>query len=187
MCKKWFLVVCVVVMFGGCARVDVHTGGDNSVDLAALKSFGWLEVEPSSGDKVRVQNPNVDGWVKTSVERALQKKGYMVSTAAEPDFFLTWLGAVEEKVKQESIDHFYRNYGYGTIGKNMSGKKTDSKDIHEYEEGTLILDLLDPVSHRTFWHGTATGRLLKDMTEEQGQLYIDKLVRQILKGFPQSK
>jgi hypothetical protein len=186
MLNKFFFVVLVVAMFSGCARVDVQTGGDSSINIATLKNFGWLEVDSAAGDKVRVQNPNVDGWVKTSVEKALQKKGYVKYTVAKPDFLITWLGGVEKKVKQESIDHFYRNYGYGPVGKKMVGEEAGAKGAYEYEEGTLILDLLDPVSHKTIWHGTATGRLLKEMSKEQGELYVDKLVRQILKRFPES-
>jgi hypothetical protein len=186
MFNKLFFVILAVTMFSGCARVDVQTGGDSRINIATLKNFGWLEVDSAIGGKVRVQNPNVDGWVKTSVEKALQKKGYVKSTASEPDFLITWLGGVEHKVKQESIDHFYRNYGYGPVGKKVAGGETGSKGAYEYEEGTLILDLLDPVSHKTLWHATATGRLLKEMSQEQGELYVDKLVRQILKRFPES-
>ncbi len=45
--------------------------------------------------------------------------GYVKDDNGSPDFLITWFGAIEKKVKKESIDHFYSTYGYGSVASQM--------------------------------------------------------------------
>ncbi len=183
-----YLVICVVfsVVFAGCTSlVNVQTESGDSANLTGLKTYDWLQTNTPPAESVRVNNSEVVGLVRDAVEKSLQKKGYTRDEAGNPDFVVTWFGAIEAKVKKESIDHFYRTTGYGAVATQLAPKK-EGAVIMEYEEGTILIDVLNPKSHETIWRGSGTDRLLKEMNEAEAATYINRMVGQILKDFPRS-
>lgn len=183
-----YLAICVVfsVVFAGCTSlVKVQTEPGDSTNLTGLKTYDWLQTNTPPSENVRVHNPEVVALVRDAVEKNLQKKGYTRDEAGKPDFVVTWFGAIEAKVKKESIDHFYRTSGYGAVASQLSPKK-EGAVVMEYEEGTILIDVLNPKSHETIWRGSGTDRLLKKMNKDETATYLNRVVGQILKDFPQS-
>ncbi len=184
--KVFFCCVCAVLLLG-CGAVNVTTIGDTTVDFSGLTSFSWLQVDNPPGDNVRVNNPEVITIVRAAVEKRLLAMGYEKQEGEGADFFVTWFGAIEKKVKVQSIDHFYTSYGYGAVASSMPLESRKGGKSIEYEEGTIIIDALIPGSHKVSWRGIGIDRLLKGMDSVEAKLYIDRIVGQILKSFPSRK
>jgi hypothetical protein len=184
MLKNLLTTTVMLLMIAACSRVNVGTTEGDPQQLAGLKTYSWLE-EGGVEASPTIQNPRVEDWVMASVDKQLKRKGYSRVNAGSGDFVVTWIGAVEEKIKHESVSHFYRNYGYGAVFSGKAESKADAV-AYEYQEGTLILDFFDPVTKTTLLHRSATGRLLREMNDEQAQLYIDTLVDSLLRDLPGS-
>jgi len=181
------LLFCCCVLFVlvfGCAPVDVQTQFNESANFSNLRTYAWLQTDELPGDNVRVNNPAVVELVRGAVENSLRKKGYLKQDDGDVDFFVTWFGAIETKVKVESIEHFYGSYGYGTIAASMPVKAKEGERRREYEEGTIIIDVLDPKSHKPLWRGISTKRLLQGMNKKEADLYIKEVVNGIVAKFP---
>jgi hypothetical protein len=185
--KNVFLCGVFVVLLSACGSVHVTTEVDNAVDFSVLASYDWLQTDKSPGDDVRVNNPEIAALVRAAVEKRLLSMGYIKNENGEADFLITWFGAIEQKVKVQSIDHFYTSYGYGALVSSMPLKSKNGAKVRQYEEGTIIVDALIPGSHKVYWRGVGTDRLLKDMDKKDVKLYIDRIVGQILKDFPTRK
>jgi hypothetical protein len=177
----------MVLMISGCGGVDVQTETAKGADFTGFLSYGWLDVAAPDAGEVRANSPEVAAWVKASVDRQLLKKGYVKSTNGQPDFLLSWLGAVEKKVKVESINHLYSSYGYGSVAASMPLETMKGGVEREYEEGTIILDVLDPKTHKMLWRGSGTAKLLQGMKKDDAALYVDRLVKNICKAIPEAK
>jgi Domain of unknown function (DUF4136) len=185
--KYFILSAIVTLMLSACGSVNVQTETGIDADFAKLGSYGWFEKGDVSLAGVEVSNPDVEAWVKASVDKQLQSKGYKKATDAQPDFLVSWVGAIEKKVKVQSIEHFYSSYGYGPVAASMPLEAKKGNTVREYEEGTILLDVLDPVTHTMLWRGRGTDRLLQGMEKDDGPLYVNKLVKNILKTFPKVK
>lgn len=185
--KYFILSTLFMLMLSACGSVNVQTEVGTGVGLAKMGSFGWLEKRNVSLDGVEVNNPDVDKWVKASVEKQLQRKGYKKATNNQPDFLVSWIGAIEKKVKVDSIEHFYSSYGYGPVAAGMPLEVKKGDAIREYEEGTILLDVLDPATHTMLWRGRGTDRLLQGMEKDDAALYVNRVVKNILKTFPTVK
>ena len=181
----WIWSVCVMIL-SGCASVDVQIESNDSVNLPGFKTYAWLKTESGPGEDVRVNNPQVTSIVRDTVEACLKKKGYQKSGNESAEFLVTWFGALEKKVKTQSIEHFYSNYGYGAVAARMPSKAEEDERTKEYEEGTILIDALDPENHNIIWRGTGTARLLTGMSEVDKKLYIERVVGQILNSFPET-
>ena len=185
---KIFILSCIMMlMLSACAGVDVQTETAKDADFTGFASYSWLEVAGEEAGQVRANNPEVAAWVKASVDRQLLKKGYVKSSNGQPDFLLSWFGAVEKKVKVESINHLYSSYGYGAVVASMPLEARKGGVEREYEEGTLLLDVLDPKTHRMLWRGSGTAKLLQGMEKDDAALYVDRLVKNICKAIPEAK
>lgn len=182
---RYLLMCCFsILMLSGCASVEVSTELAEGVSFNGLKTYAWLESDTLPGENVRVNNPEVVQAVRAAVDKRLLKRGYAKDTSGSPDFQVTWFGAIEKKVKVESIDHFYSTYGYGAVVEQMPKKMQEGAKTREYEEGTIIIDFLNPMTHKRLLRGSGTDRLLKGMDKTDAVLYINRMVDQILRGVP---
>lgn len=184
-----FYLTLLVFLLNGCTNAVVTSVYDPNADISSFKSYGWLATAGGPGDNVRVDNPQVDSLVKAAVNKAMAKKGYSLVSDKEsrPDIFVTWLGAIESKVKQESINKFYSTYGYGAVAAMNPEASGPGGGKVEYEEGTILLDFLNAGSKEMIWRGSSTDKLRKGMNDKEAELYIERLVVQMLKNFPDSK
>jgi hypothetical protein len=184
---KRFMVWCLpLLIIAGCASQNVKISHDRAAGLSGLKTFTWLQTGAGPGEDVRVNNAAVIGFVEHAVEKNLEAKGYRKSAGQGADFVLTWFGAIETKVRTESIEKYYSSYGYGAVYRGLpveSGKAGAGK---EYEEGTIIIDVLDQENKMLLWRGTSSEKLRGKKDEEGAQRYIDQLVSRILRKFPEA-
>jgi hypothetical protein len=54
----------------------------------------------------------------------------------------------------------------------------------QYEEGSLILDFVDPQTKQLIWRGSAKAEVDDVKTPEKREALIDEAVQKILKNFP---
>ena len=177
-----FLVGFLVVWVAACSPVKVQTDVKSTVNLSDMKTFDWLDSTAAPGTDARVNNPELAHLVRTATEKNLLKKGFVKSASA--DFLVNWLGAIEDRVQTESIQHFYSSYGYGTLAAGNAEQGKETAAVRSYEEGVIIIDILDPQKHILLWRGKGTRRLMKGMSKAQVARYINLSADEILKNFP---
>jgi hypothetical protein len=149
-------LVSAVVLSLACASVRVTTDYDAAVDFAQLQTFAWLD--PPLREEARAEgaadadpfthNTLIDGRVRQEVETWLGAHGYRLAGAAEsPDALLRY-EVVSREVTRDSpvfVSGGYGRYGYGSaVGYSHSTT---------YQEGTLIIDVIDPATQRIAWRG----------------------------------
>jgi hypothetical protein len=180
-------LICFLVAWlaAACSPVKVQTDVNSAMDFSDMKTFDWLDTTEAPGSDVRINNPELAVLVRAAAEKNLQEKGF--NKDGKPDFLVNWLGAIKGKVKVESIQHFYSGYGYGTLSESAPGPSKEGSSVASYEEGTIVIDILDPQKHIILWRGTGTRRLTKGMTEAQVARYVNLSVDEILKSFPASR
>ena len=178
------LTLLVFVIAAGCAQLQTGSEMDKATDFAALHKFGWLHEVDKEAEDVRLNDPAVRQTVRTAIEQALEAKGYVLTDRQQADFLVTWFGAIEQKIKRENIDHFYAPYGYGTLYRNPVLNTESPQKIQEYEEGTIIIDAVDPESRRLIWRGSGSGRIQGDQPEQTALRNLNRSVTKILDPFP---
>lgn len=183
--RNFYYLFVLMIFLGGCSKVAVETDYNPAADLTSLKTYSWLKTDKGISD-LRVRDPRVEGWVRASVDEIMAEKGYTAvhDKSRSPDFIMSWFGVIESKVKEESIDHFYSSYGYGPVAAKMAERSNKGVRVREYEEGTILLDMLDPKTGSILWQGKSTDRLRKGMDDQEASLYVERLIKQMLKKFP---
>lgn len=178
------ITLIVLIFIAGCASLQTDSKQDLAADFSEFETFAWLDHKVLPGDDVRVRDERVRKTVRDTIEQTLIAKGYRQSGTNQADFVVSWFGAIEQKIKKENLDHLYSPYGYGTLLREPTLNPESSRAIAEYEEGTLIIDLLDPVDRRLLWRGTGVGQVVKERTPETALKNLARSVSRILDPIP---
>lgn len=178
------IAVLFLFLVAGCVSLQTDSKQDPAVELSDLETFAWFDSKSLPGDDVRVNNERVRKTVRDAIVQTLIAKGYRETDTDQADFVVSWFGAIEQKIRKEHLEHLYSPYGYGTLLRDPSLNTEPSRQIAEYEEGTLIIDLLDPVNHRLLWRGAGVGQVIKDRPPETALKNLSRSVSRILDPIP---
>jgi hypothetical protein len=74
----------------------------------------------------------------------------------------------------------------GTLNTSGWGYERTGGQIrhYDYQEGTLVVDLVDPKTHRSVWRGTATGAFKFSTDPREKQKMISDILHEMFAGFP---
>lgn len=163
----------LVASLAACSSVSTNHDYDMSYDFSKLRSYRWADI-PSRADA----DPLVVQRVGAAVESQLKAKGYVMAEGT-PDFLVaTYVG---RRTRIQVTDWGYR---YGPWGGWHGG---GGLDVYEYEEGTLVVDVVDHASRNLAWRGTAVGIVDPSATPQEKTEEINEAVAKIFEDFPPGK
>ena len=172
-------VLVTTAVMGACSSMKIHTDYDPSADLASLQSYAWLpDPRPPTGDP-RLDSSLLDARVRSAVDSQLAARGHSETFPYEADFLVAYHIALETKLDVDTIHH---GYGYGRG--RWYGGGTSSTRVREYEQGTLLLDFVDPKTRQLLWRGSASARIRPGNSPEESQKRTDEAVAAMLELFP---
>src|SRR5262245_16005684 len=174
-----WLAFASIAVFLACSGIHVTTDYDPNADFSNLRSYAWFD--ESSG--VQGDRPDVtsllDRRVRSAVDAELQRKGFSLVDKRAASVFVNYRLGVETKLDVNTINtgHGCGRYGrYGGLGTTTT--------VSEYQEGTLLIDLIDPASKQLVWRGTGQARIRQSSSPEERENRINEAVKEILADFP---
>ena len=172
-----FLLGIAVLVVSGCSSINTTYDYDSHTDFSKLQTFAWMPREANTGgnaQQAQMENSLFAKRLKNAVNNNLEAKGYSINTE-DPDFVIVYHTGVQDKVNVTNWGYTYGPY-WGPWG--------ESVDVHQYTEGTLILDFISYDTKNIVWRGTAQKALSGDVDPEKADANIQKAVDQLLIKFP---
>lgn len=162
-------------------RVKARKGP--GAEFGSWKTYYWLPRPEAPINSAFVDNPALEGWIRSQVEAELDAKGYVNGEKDNAQFGVAYSVAV----KSEEYLGAHPNAGFSHRYHQWKGSNTSagSLKMHEYKEGTLILDLVDLGRARIAWRGEGHGRG-QDVDRAVAEQIVRELVRRLLEHFPQN-
>jgi hypothetical protein len=185
--KNIFLggVLFLGAVLAGCATTSVSSDYDRSTDFSKLKTYAWANDQKLSGD-LRFDDPGLRQTIKQAIETELQAKGLQKVVTGQPDLLLKSYITVEQK--EEIAGGNYpppiNAYGQwaGTAGSNSYAAR--EMMTFRYDDGTFVLDMIEPSSDKILWRGTLEGMVDPSGTREKRMARAPAAVAKVLKDFP---
>ncbi len=169
----------------GCAPGPwIRTDYAESYDFSKLVTYRWAKPKPEAPAET-MPGPKVSRMVREAVDRELQAKGYrLVPEGEAADFLVACALSVEQKLDVRTIR---TTYGYGRAWRHAGVRVAyEPETIVQayYEEGTLLLDVVDARSQEAVWRGTAQSRVDRIAVDEKVRARVQDAVARILEKFP---
>jgi hypothetical protein len=152
-----------------CSGLSTNFDYDTSYAFTKLSTYDWAGKEDSSLEGRRV---------RAAVDAALAARGIR-RDSNNPDFQVAAHVSSRERTEVRDWGYTYRAHG-GWYG-------SPNFDVYQYDEGTLVIDVIDPARHELVWRGTASKIIDEDWTPAEREQEIQAAVEALLKGFPPEK
>lgn len=162
----------LALLAAACSSVSTNYDYDTSFDFAKLKTWRWADI-PSKADA----DPLVTQRVGTAVEAGLKAKGY-VTAEGTPDFLVAYYVGRQSRIQVTDW-----GYGYGPRAAWYAG----GVDVYQYEQGSLVLDIVNYRTKQLVWRGTATAIVDPGASAEERTKRINEAVSKMLKDLPPPK
>jgi len=152
--RSAWLVVLLLLIYAGCASLDVKTEHHPSADFSRYKTFSFADPadigEARTADEAALQDR-----IEPAISKQLRAKGLRQLDQGQPADL-----AVYYWVNVQSMQRRAWRSGYGG-GPTYGG----SGRTHSFREGTLVLDLVEPAENELAWRATIIAPLRGTRTE----------------------
>ncbi len=178
-------VILIVATLWACTTIRVTSDFDPSADFSGLRTYAWIPGPQERTGDPRIDNPLLDSRIRETVDRQLAAQGYQKQRSGRPDFWIGYHAAIKSKMSIDVINDYYhypRGWGWGYGAAYAPSGATTY--VHEYEEGTLILDVVNPQTSELIWRGSADAEVNRRAKPEERQKKLGKAVQKILSRFP---
>jgi hypothetical protein len=178
---RWVELALTFGLASGCAtQPRVGSDYDQSATFRNYHTFTVMQREHRALENPL--NPLVAARVGDAIRADLTGRGYV--EASDPrvaDFVIDFTIGSRERTDITAYPQPYAGWGRpGWWGGPYSG---DAVNVHQYQEGTLSLDVFDTRSHRPVWHGWAKNELSDDDIERSAGP-LQRAVAAVLAKFP---
>ncbi|HXV27477.1 MAG TPA: DUF4136 domain-containing protein [bacterium] len=188
--RQWIFLTALVFLgltAAGCAGISVSSDYDSNANFTGFKTYDWAGLQPITGNP-RLDNDILHERIRNAVDREFAAKGYQKIAGGSPDFKVAYHVGLEDKIDVMTFNYYDYGYPayYGTYGfrHQMGAWPASQTSVYQYEEGTLILDIVDPATKKLIWRGTAKAEVSVSDSPEKKEARIDKAVHKILLQFP---
>jgi hypothetical protein len=141
-------VAAAAVIASGCATMRVGTYVERDTDFSRYHTYAW-----GPPDALPIGDPRLDhnaiflDYLQGAVERELRRHELLlVPASAHPDLLIHFHGSVRQVLDVAAADR-----AHGVLANDVS--------IVDYDEGTLVLDMVEATSDRLVWRGWAIDSL----------------------------
>lgn len=177
------LAVAAALLVAGCAapQRQVRSDFDRTADFSQYRTYGFLPEagrSPTGGEYSTL----VAKRIEAAISRELEARGYR--RAPDPDLLVNFRVTVENVQKVSTVPSAgppAYSYRYGVYG----GWPAYSYEtwVREYEEGTLLIDLVDAGRRQLVWEAAGTGRVTKEKLENI-EVTINSAVAALFESYP---
>ena len=165
-----------LLLLGACTGYSVNYDYDVTASFARYKTFDYYTSKKGTGGTTSL----MDKRVRAAVEKELQAKGFAMETKADPDFLVTYYPIVHER-RYRTTTRMGWGWGYRPF---YGGIGTSTSQVHTYQEGTIVIEIVDFKTNQMIWQGAAAGALTGLNSPEDADEVVPKAVRDILAKFP---
>jgi len=189
--KNYIYLILFALLTSACgSSISVTSDYDKSADFSKYKTFtyyGWAD----NSDQLLTDFDK--GRIETAFQSEFARRGMTVNQNSG-DAIVSLYIVVEQKTSFNSYTDHYNTgmyggmydpiygYGYGRMGMGMGGSSTTTTTQHDYEVGTLIVDVFDAQTKKQVWQGIGKGTISENKSKREER--IIKAVAKIMESYP---
>jgi hypothetical protein len=169
------------------AKVKIETKRDKSFNFKGARTYTWhpegagdvkiLQDTKEDPEKVKQQ---LEPMIRPAVDRELAARGLAAAAAPPADLYVTYYVLIGAGASSQYMGQFLGNVA--EWGMPPFPGATQSLEI--YEQGSLIVDLVDPKQKAVVWRGIARAEVDRRMDDTARRKRIDDAIKDMLGKLP---
>ncbi len=175
-----FLAAVLALTLTACGSSPLEAVSDfnREFDFSKVHNIAIQPIDRTNLNSIRISDMQVDR-INEALASDLRRKGLtMVSDNKQADLLLTWHLITQEKTDVRS----YNSMSYYNCWR--CGPAVSDISVHQYTEGTFIVDMIDPMRGQSVWRSTIHSRLKSNPKPEGAEERRREAVMAIFSQFP---
>ena len=154
-----------------CAPVTVTSYAERGVQVARYRTYDWGTVDAAvPGDPRLDNNPVFHDYLRGAIDRQLRARGYE-QTALTPDLRVHYHASAAQRIY--------------ISGSEPARERCSDCAVQVYDEGTVLIDLVDARTGALVWRGSAQTDIAGAVADQTRlERTIERLVTRILNTLP---
>jgi hypothetical protein len=169
------------------AGVKVRADFDKEYDFTKPKTFGWhpdgageVKMLQLSGDDPVKLLERFDPVFKDAIATELAKRGLVLATDGKPDIVIHYYVLIGP-----NSDSQFRGQFVGAVPPwGLPDFAMTTTSFKVYEQGTVVLDLMDAKRKEIVWRGVAEAEINRQKSPAERDTRIRAGIADLLKKFP---
>lgn len=179
----------VVVLLSSCSTMKVTSDYDPFADFSGFRTFAWISDRQEKTGNPQIDDPVFNAGIRDAIEVQLELQGFEKRTLDPPNFLIGYHTAIDRKIKIRTINKVYSDLPglpWDDFDRrfNIHEEGDTETEAFEFEEGTLIMDVVDPDTKELIWRGSAKAEIKYADNPGKRMERIKEAIRLILKNFP---
>ena len=178
------VLACMAVL-SGCASIETSSWQAPSEEFAENRTYSWAAEGLQTGGDTRINREFLSPRITTAIETILYEKGY---SKVEEGASLLLKPSVQLREKEERTVSQTDDEPYGSFHRkgelDWEWVVPEQVNVEVYEEGTLLLSVVEAVSGKTLWQGSVSLRVDCSRFPQQKEQLLKKVVRALMDPFP---
>lgn len=166
---QWLCLLILLTSLSSCLpSITASNVYDRSANFAGFRTFAILEpVAVGTSANPTQFEPLLDRRVRDAIASEMVKKG-LTPDAESPDLLIGYDVSIPQDTNQTTAGGQGNGYSYwyGYRYNYSTEGIPNYRRVDEYPVGTLLIDLIDPVTNQLVWRGSAAGEINATQTEE---------------------
>ena len=177
---KFFLVFLTV---SGCAPMEIKVDYNKQINFDIYRTYKWIANEQLDIVDLNIDKQVLDKLVTNTGNKQLDQKGFSIDNES-PDFLVSYYLVIGTKTDVYIAENYYSNIPYKVPATTSSTRDYQRIRENTYEQGILIIDIVDQVTNERIWRGYAQSRLGIYKDPEKRENRVTSAVNKILSNFP---
>ena len=184
MINKFVAVLLSSFFLSSCSTIMVDVDYDDSLSFKNLHRYSWVPGTPTKSNNPQLDSDTIlHDRIRGSINSWLSGHGYEKTDLEQADFLVAYFVSVKDQTKVTVLNDYYgypSGWGYGYYRPYGSSRSY----VYEYQQGAIIIDIIDPKTRKLMWRGSATDEVNESETPEKRDQVINEAVDKILEKFP---
>lgn len=153
----------------------INVDYDPEHDFAMIKSYHIVDRDRGG------LNDILEERVINAIDASMSSRQLSKVEAGEADVLVDFMVTAKDKTRVTSYNTMHSYNCYRCWGGGYGGQQVD---VRQYTEGSLIIDLHDPKTKKTFWRGVGTKAIGSNRTPEQRDATAREYTEAIVSEMP---
>jgi hypothetical protein len=170
-------------------KVEIETNVDKTADFSTIKTYAWLppppviqNVAPGAASNPNLTQEVLGPHIVEAVNRQLRARGLTETDRDSADVLIAYGAALTTGFSRTYLGE---HYGYVTgWGSPIPLGLAPTTSGHVYEQGTVVVDVVQRASNRAIWRGSAVTRVQHGRTVEERVERINDAAKRMFDRFP---
>ena len=161
----------ILALVAGCSTTRVEWDYNETAVLTNMRTYALIGQHEDNKQSYDI-NSLLNKRVARAVDRELSAHGLKEVDSQDADVWVSWRADTKDRLQTHSVSTGV-GYWYDPFGARVETR------VHQYMEGQLVIDLVNPKTKQVLWRGSARQRLPERSTPQKRTERINEAVKGI--------